>query len=105
MGRKRPTAAGAVKALFLHFTCIYWEPIICRDRRARASFSKSLQKPLLRLKGNASATPPTSVFSTLNIPSLASFCLWPGSLLEPSLYLMTERETEAKTGSENFHTD
>eukprot|EP00071_Canis_lupus_P031617 XP_022265174.1 cAMP-dependent protein kinase inhibitor gamma isoform X3 [Canis lupus familiaris] len=72
---------------------------------ARASFSKSLQKPLLRLKGNASATPPTSVFSTLNIPSLASFCLWPGSLLEPSLYLMTERETEAKTGSENFHTD
>ncbi|XP_022265176.1 cAMP-dependent protein kinase inhibitor gamma isoform X3 [Canis lupus familiaris] len=44
MGRKRPTAAGAVKALFLHFTCIYWEPIICRDRRARASFSKSLQK-------------------------------------------------------------
>lgn len=57
-------------------------------------------QPLLRLKGNASATPPTSVFSTLNIPSLASFCLWPGSLLEPSLYLMTERETEAKTGSE-----
>ncbi|XP_048956446.1 cAMP-dependent protein kinase inhibitor gamma isoform X1 [Canis lupus dingo] len=44
MGRKRPTAAGAVKALFLHLTCIYWEPIICRDRRARASFSKSLQK-------------------------------------------------------------
>lgn len=33
MGRKRPRAAGGVKALFLHLTCIHWEPVMCRDLR------------------------------------------------------------------------
>uniref|UniRef100_M3Z1U2 Uncharacterized protein n=1 Tax=Mustela putorius furo TaxID=9669 RepID=M3Z1U2_MUSPF len=58
------------------------DDLILTSSPKKQVYSFFATRPLLRLKGNASVTPPTSVFSTLNSPRLASFCLWPCSLLE-----------------------
>ncbi|XP_042786818.1 cAMP-dependent protein kinase inhibitor gamma isoform X1 [Panthera tigris] len=65
MGRKRPRAAGGVKALFLHLTCIHWEPVMCRDLRAKASFSRSLQKKWKKAQSEMVYPRPQKRISTL----------------------------------------